>query len=58
MYLLLFIGTRLFKSFEFGSASKMSDEKLTLLEFKYLQNKRWYKRAVKITRARKRYRTY
>ena len=29
----------LFKSFEFGNGSRISDEKLVLLEFKYLQNK-------------------
>ena len=33
--------TRLFKSFEFGNGSRISDEKLVLLEFKYLQNKKW-----------------
>ena len=32
---------RLFKSFEFGNGSRISDEKLVLLEFKYLQNKKW-----------------
>ena len=30
---------RLFKSFEFGSGGRMSDEKLVILELKYLQNK-------------------
>ena len=33
--------TRLFKSFEFGNGSRMSDENLVMLEFKYLQNKKW-----------------
>ena len=33
--------TRLFKSFEFENGSKMSDEKLVTLEFKYLENKEW-----------------
>ena len=32
---------RLFKSFEFGNGSRMSDENLVMLEFKYLQNKKW-----------------
>ena len=31
--------TQLFKSFEFGNGSRMSDENLVILEFKYLQNK-------------------
>ena len=31
---------RLFKSFEFGNGSRMSDENLVILEFKYLQNKK------------------
>ena len=38
---------RLFKSFEFGNGSRMSNEKLVILEFKYLQNKKWQKQAVK-----------
>ena len=33
--------TQLFKSFEFGNGSRMSDENFVLLEFKYLQNKKW-----------------
>ena len=33
--------TRLFRSFEFGNRSRMSDENLVILEFKYLQNKKW-----------------
>ena len=33
--------SRLFKSFEFGNGSRMSDESLVILEFKYLQNKKW-----------------
>ena len=32
---------RLFKSFEFGNGSRISDEKLVIPEFKYLQNKKW-----------------
>ena len=31
----------LFKSFEFGKGSRISDENLVILEFKYLQNKKW-----------------
>ena len=31
----------------------MSDQKLTIPEFKYLQNQKWYEEAVKSTRARK-----
>ena len=50
--------SRLFKSSEFGNGSRMSDEKRTILEFKDLQNKKWYKQAVKSTRTRKSYRTY
>ena len=49
---------RLFKSFEFGNGSRMSDEKLVILEFKYLQNKKWQKQAVKSARIKKSYRTY
>ena len=30
----------LFKSFEFGNGRRISDEKLTIFEFKYLQNKK------------------
>ena len=30
----------LFKSFKFGNGSRMSDENLVILEFKYLQNKK------------------
>ena len=32
---------QLFKSFEFGNGSRMSDKNLTILEFIYLQNKKW-----------------
>ena len=32
---------QLFKPFEFGNGSRMSDENLTILEFTYLQNKKW-----------------
>ena len=38
---LILVPTRLFKSFEVGNGSRISDEKLVLLEFKYLQNKKW-----------------
>ena len=31
----------LFKSFESGNGSRMSNENLVMLEFKYLQNKKW-----------------
>ena len=50
--------SRLFKSFEFGNGNTMSDENLAILEFKYLQNKKWYKQAVKSARIKKSYRTY
>ena len=50
--------SRLFKSFEFGNGSRMSDKKLVILEFKYLQNKKWKKQAVKRTRRKKSYKTY
>ena len=33
--------SRLFKSFEFGNGSRISDEKLVILELKYFQNKKW-----------------
>ena len=33
--------SRLFRSFEFGNGSRMSDENLVILEFKFLQNKKW-----------------
>ena len=33
--------TWLFKSFEFGNGSRISDGNLIILEFKYLQNKKW-----------------
>ena len=32
---------QLFKLFEFGNGSRMSDKNLLILEFKYLQNKKW-----------------
>ena len=41
------LGIQLFKSFEFGNGSRMSDKNLVILEFKYLQNKIWQKQAVK-----------
>ena len=34
-------GARQFKSLEFGNGSRMSDENLVIVEFKYLQNKKW-----------------
>ena len=33
--------TQLLKSFKFGNGSRMSDKNLVILEFKYLQNKKW-----------------
>ena len=45
--------SRLFKSFEFGNESRMSDENLVILEFKYLQNKKWEKQAVKSARIKR-----
>ena len=33
--------SQLFKSFEFGNGSRISDGNLVILEFKYLQNKKW-----------------
>ena len=36
----------------------MSDEKPVILEFKYLQNKKWQKQAVKSTKIKKNYGTY
>ena len=50
--------TRLFKLFRFGNGRRMSDKKLVILEFKYLQNKKWKKQAVKRTRRKKSYKTY
>ena len=32
---------QMFISFKFGNGSQMSDNKLVILEFKYLQNKKW-----------------
>ena len=49
---------RLFKSFEFENESRISDEDLVILEFKYLQNKKWYKQALKSARINKSYWTY
>ena len=48
----------LFKSFEFGNGSRISDENLVILKFKYLQNKKWLKQAVISARIKKSYRTY
>ena len=47
---------QLFKSFEFGNG--ISEENLAILEFKYLQNKKWQKQTVKSARIKKSYRTY
>ena len=52
------ITTQLFKPFKFGNGNRISDKKLAILEFKYLQNKKWKKQAVTSTRIRKSYRTY
>ena len=48
---------QLFKSFEFGNGSRISGENLVVLEFKYLQNKKWWKQAVKSARIKKSYST-
>ena len=48
----------LFKSFKFGNGSRVSDKNLVILEFKYLQKKKWQKQAVKSARLKKSYRTY
>ena len=48
----------MFKSFEFGNGGRMFDEQPVVLEFKYLQNKKWQEQAVKSSRIKKRYRTY
>ena len=37
----LVLPAQLFKSLEFGNGSRMCDENLVMLEFKYLQNKKW-----------------
>ena len=50
--------TRLFKSIKFRNGYRISDEKCVKLEFKYLQNKKWQKQAVRSTRIKKSYRTY
>ena len=49
---------RLLKSFEFENGSRMSEKNLVMLEFKYLQTKKWQKQAVKSARVKKSYRTY
>ena len=36
-----FVSITTVQSFEFGNGSRMSDKKLVILEFKYLQNKKW-----------------
>ena len=38
--------------------AEISDENLVVLEFKYLQNKKWWKQAVKSARIKKSYGTY
>ena len=53
-----YLYTRLFKSVEFGNGSRISNKKFVILEFKYLQNKKLRKQAVKSTRIKKSYRTY
>ena len=50
--------SRLFKSFEFGNGSRMFDENLVVLEFRYIHNKIWQEQAVKSTRIKNNYRTY
>ena len=45
----------LFRSFEFENGSRMSDKKLVIFEFKYFQNKKGYKQAVKSTRIKQNY---
>ena len=40
-YYLLMLPSWLLKSFEFANGSRISDEDLAKLEFKYLQNKKW-----------------
>ena len=49
---------QLFKSFEFGNGSRMSNKNLAILEFKYLQNKKWLKKAIKSARIKMSYRTF
>ena len=49
---------RLLRSFKFGNGNRMSDKNLAILEFKYRQNKKWQKQAVKSARIKKSYRTY
>ena len=41
-----------------GNGRKISDKKLVILIFKYIQNKKWWKQAVKSTRIKKNYRAY
>ena len=41
LFYLKFKGVRLWLSFEFGNGSGMPDKNLIILEFKYLQNKKW-----------------
>ena len=49
---------QLFKSFKFGNGTRTTAKKLAILEFKYLQKKKWYKQAVKSTRTKKNQITY
>ena len=42
--------SRLYKSLESGNGTKISDEKWRLVKLKYLENKKWWKGAVKSTR--------
>ena len=46
--------TWLFKSFKFESGGRMSDKNLVILEFKYVQNKKWLNPAVKSAGTKKR----
>ena len=46
--------TWLFKSFKFESGGRMFVKDLVILEFKYVQNKKWLKPAVKSARTKKR----
>ena len=49
--------TRLFKSFEFGNGSRMSDEKAVIFCHKFViscpQNRKWQKQAIKNIRINK-----
>ena len=41
-----------------GNGSRMSNKNLAILEFKYLQNKKWLKQAIKSARIKMSYRTF